>query len=42
MTTMRAMVTAGPGDYDVMRLQEVPRPVPGPQLSRGGGRAGRD
>ena len=31
MTTMRAMVAAGPGDYDVMRLQEVPRPVPGPR-----------
>src|SRR3990167_2254691 len=31
MTIMRAMVTAGPGDYDVMRLQEVPRPVPGPR-----------
>jgi NADPH:quinone reductase-like Zn-dependent oxidoreductase len=29
MTTMRAMVTAGPGDHGVMRLQEVPRPVPG-------------
>ena len=31
MTIMRAMVTAGPGDYGVMRLQEVPRPVPGPR-----------
>ena len=31
MTTMRAMVTARPGGYDVMELKDVPRPVPGPR-----------
>ncbi len=31
MTTMRAMVTTEPGDYDVMRLIDVPRPSPGPR-----------
>ena len=31
MTTMRAMVTTGPGDYDVMRLEEMPVPSPGPR-----------
>jgi NADPH:quinone reductase-like Zn-dependent oxidoreductase len=31
MATMRAMVTSGPGDYDVMRLAEVPLPRPGPR-----------
>jgi len=28
---MRAVVTAKPGDYDVMRLEEVPLPAPGPR-----------
>lgn len=28
---MRAMVTTGPGDYDVMRLEEVPVPSLGPR-----------
>ena len=29
MMTMRAVVTAGPGDYDVMRLRDVPVPALG-------------
>ena len=29
MKTMRAVVTEGPGDYDVMRLQDVPLPAVG-------------
>ncbi len=31
MSTMRAMVTDKPGDYDVMRLAERPLPALGPR-----------